>query len=93
MSDTIKMAFDAIGFASQVLSGTDYAEMARSLRSQLDRAYFMDPTLALRVHADKTWDAKLRLLDAAAAFQRAIDAEREALGAPSREVEPTGAET
>ena len=76
----VKLAFDAIGFAAQVLDAVDYAEAAQSLERQLDNAYFLDPTLAMRVNADKTWDSKMRLLRAAAAFQAVVRAERVLLG-------------
>ena len=74
----VKPAFDAIGFAALILDSFDYTDLRESMRRQLDRAYYVDPTLALRVHADKEWDAKMRLLDAAAAFQHGIRAERAA---------------
>lgn len=79
-SVSVEIAFGMIGAAYRCLAPTDYDGIARSLRQQIDMAYYCDPTTALRIHADGgDMDRKLKLIDAAAAFVAQVRAVEEGL--------------
>ena len=67
--DQIDFVFSTIGNAAQLLSMVRPGDCAKAFRSQMDRSFITDPTMALQVLAKKKdVDQKLRLLDAAAKF-------------------------
>jgi hypothetical protein len=70
----MKAVFDAIGMAAFMLREHEPATIVLAWKRQAERAYFTDPTLMLKVHAQKAdMDRKLKLLEAAADFVATVD--------------------
>lgn len=66
--------FEAIAVAAQLLRQHEPAEIVSAWKRQAETAYFTDPTLMLKVHAQRAdMDRKLRMLEAAADFVAAVD--------------------
>ena len=73
--EQIDLVFTTIGNAAQMLRAIQPGACADSLQRQIDRSFYLDPTLAQRVLIAKDdVDRKMRLLRAAQAFVDVVEA-------------------
>ena len=72
--EQVAVVFETIGNAAQMLRIIRPGDCAKSMRAQIDRSFYADPTLAQAYLATRDdAERKLRLLDAAATFVAQIE--------------------